>query len=104
MLGDIESKPWDYRTLPNKMLELVKNVGDMQQEGTGYFTDSESEMLTILNYLNYGEKTNITDSMIEQIDLAIKTMEGRKLAIETTIVSSSLTSNEDRGTSAYCHV
>ena len=44
MLGDIESKPWDYRTLPNKMLELVKN------------------------------------SMIEQIDLAIKTMEGRKLA------------------------
>ena len=76
MLGDIESKPWDYRTLPNKMLELVKNVGDMQQEGTGYFTDSESEMLTILNYLNYGE----------------------------TIVSSSLTSNEDRGTSAYCHV
>ena len=78
MLGDIESKPWDYRTLPNKMLELVKNVGDMQQEGTGYFTDSESEMLTILNYLNYGEKTNITDSMIEQIDLAIKTMEGRK--------------------------
>ena len=37
-------------------------------------------MLTILNYLNYGEKTNITDSMIEQIDLAIKTMEGRKLA------------------------
>ena len=80
MLGDIDSKPWDYRTLPNKMLELVKNVGDMQQEGTGYFTDSESEMLTILNYLNYGEKTNITDSMIEQIDLAIKTMEGRKLA------------------------
>ena len=72
MLGDIESKPWDYRTLPNKMLELVKNVGDMQQGGTGYFT--------VLNYLNYGEKTNITDSMIEQIDLAIKTMEGRKLA------------------------
>ena len=104
MLGDIESKPWDYRTLPNKMLELVKNVGDMQQEGTGYFTDSESEMLTILNYLNYGEKTNITDSMIEQIDLAIKTMEGRSLQIVTTIVSSSLTFNEDRRTSAYCHV
>ena len=52
MLGDIESKPWDYRT----------------------------QMLTILNNLNYGEKTNITDSMSEQIDLAIKTMEGRKLA------------------------
>ena len=32
MLGDIESKPWDYRTLPNKMLELVKNVGDMQRK------------------------------------------------------------------------
>lgn len=79
MLGEIESKPWDYRTLPNKTLELVKNVGDMQQEGTGYFTDSESEMLTILNYLNYGEKTNITDSMIAQIELAIKTMEARKL-------------------------
>ncbi|MGN0391025.1 MAG: hypothetical protein ACI4L2_09460, partial [Wujia sp.] len=67
------------RTLPNKTLELVKNVGDMQQEGTGFFTDSESEMLTILNYLNYGEKTNITDSMIAQINLAIKTMEAKKL-------------------------
>ena len=103
MLGDIESKPWDYRTLPNKMLELVKNVGDMQQEGTGYFTDSESEMLTILNYLNYGEKTNITDSMIEQIDVAIKTRK-TVLKIVTTIVSSSLIFNEDRGTGAYCHV
>ena len=79
MLGEIESKPWDYRTLPNKTLELVKNVGDMQQEGTGFFTDSESEMLTILNYLNYVEKTNITDSMIAQINLAIKTMEAKKL-------------------------
>ena len=80
MLGEIESKTWDYRTLPNKMLELVKNIGDMQQEGTGFFTDSESEMLTILNYLNYGEKTNITDSMIAQIELAIKNMEAKKLS------------------------
>ena len=80
MLGNMEPKHWDYRTLPNKMLELVKNVGDMQQEGTGYFTDSESEMLTILNYLNYGEKTNITDSMIEQIELEIRTMEARRLS------------------------
>lgn len=79
MLGEIESKQWDYRTLPNKTFELVKNVGDMQQDGTGYFTDSESEMLTILNYLNYGEKTNITESMMEQIHVAIKTMEARKL-------------------------
>ena len=43
MLGDIESKPWDYRTLPNKMLELVKNVGDMQQEGTGYSKALENQ-------------------------------------------------------------
>lgn len=79
MLGEIESKKWDYRTLPNKSYELVKNVGDMQQDGTGYMTDSESEMLTVLNYLNYGEKTNITESMIEQIETAIKTMEARHL-------------------------
>ena len=32
---------WDYRTMPNKMLELVKNIGNMEQEGTGYFVDSE---------------------------------------------------------------
>lgn len=104
MLGDIESKPWDYRTLPNKMLELVKNVGDMQQEGTGYFTDSESEMLTILNYLNYGEKTNITDSMMNRLIWRSRQWKDVSLQIVTTIVSSSLTSNEDRGTSAYCHV
>ena len=46
---------WDYRYLPNKMLELVKNLGDMKQAGTGYFSDKESEMLTVLAYLNYGE-------------------------------------------------
>lgn len=72
--------PWDYRTLPNKMYELVKNLGNMKQEGTGYFTDSESEMITVLAYLNYGEKTNITDSMIEQIEQAIKETEDRKLS------------------------
>ncbi|MBO5509821.1 MAG: hypothetical protein J5962_05120 [Lachnospiraceae bacterium] len=71
--------PWDYRTLPNKMYELVKNLGNMKQEGTGYFTDTESEMLTVLAYLNYGEKTNITDSMIEQIETAVKEAEDRKL-------------------------
>ena len=60
--------PWDYRMLPNKLLELVKNVGNMEQEGTGYYTDSESEMLTILAYLNYGETTNITEAMREQIN------------------------------------
>lgn len=72
--------PWDYRVLPNKMLELVKNTGNMEQAGTGYFTDSESEMLTILAYLNYGETTNITESMREQIDRAVETLETTKLA------------------------
>lgn len=74
--------PWDYRMMPNKMLELVKNVGNMEQEGTGYFVDSESEMLTILAYLNYDEKTNITESMREQIDLAVKNLETRRLERE----------------------
>lgn len=74
--------PWDYRMMPNKMLELVKNVGNMEQEGTGYFVDSESEMLTILAYLNYDEKTNITEGMREQIDLAVKNLESRRLARE----------------------
>ena len=71
--------PWDYRMMPNKMLELVKNVGNMEQEGTGYFVDSESEMLTILAYLNYGETTNITESMREQLDNAVKQLESRRL-------------------------
>ncbi len=70
---------WDYRTLPNKMLELVKNTGDMHQDGTGFYTDSESEMITILQYLNYGEKTGITESMIEQIETAITHLEETKL-------------------------
>ncbi len=74
--------PWDYRMQPNKLLELVKNVGNMEQEGTGYFVDSESEMLTILAYLNYGEKTNITESMIAQIDQAVKQLESRRLKRE----------------------
>ena len=72
--------PWDDRMLPNKMLELVKNTGNMEQAGTGYFVDSESEMLTILAYLNYGEKTNITESMREQIDQAVETLETTKLS------------------------
>ncbi|MGN0153940.1 MAG: hypothetical protein ACI4A3_05775 [Lachnospiraceae bacterium] len=71
--------PWDYRMMPNKMLELVKNVGNMEQEGTGYFVDSESEMLTILAYLNYGETTNTTESMREQIDGAVAKLEARRL-------------------------
>lgn len=70
---------WDYRMMPNKMLELVKNVGNMEQEGTGYFVDSESEMLTILAYLNYGETTNITESMREQLDNVVKQLESRHL-------------------------
>lgn len=79
MLGEREIGAWDYRTLPNKMLELVKNVGDMKQDGTGYFADSESEMLTVLAYLNYGETTGTTESMREQIDDAVKSLEERKL-------------------------
>lgn len=71
--------PWDYRVMPNKMLELVKNVGNMEQEGTGYYVDSESEMLTILAYLNYGETTNITESMREQLDQAVQELESRRL-------------------------
>lgn len=80
MLG--QEKPtgaWDYRYLPNKMIELVKNLGDMKQAGTGYFSDTESEMLTVLAYLNYGEETNITESMKEQIDAAVKQVEELKL-------------------------
>lgn len=71
---------WDYRTLPNKMYELVKNLGNMKQEGSGYYTDTESEMLTVLAYLNYGENTNITESMKEQIDQAVRTVETRRLS------------------------
>ncbi|MCM1500261.1 MAG: hypothetical protein NC124_17500 [Clostridium sp.] len=71
--------PWDYRMMPNKMLELVKNVGNMEQESTGYYVESESEMLTILAYLNYGETTNITESMREQIDQAVAELEARRL-------------------------
>lgn len=73
--------PWDYRMMPNKMLELVKNIGNMEQEGTGYFVDSESEMLTILAYLNFGETTNTTESMREQIDRAVEQLEARRLGI-----------------------
>lgn len=73
--------PWDYRMMPNKMLELVKNVGNMEQEGTGFFVDSESEMLTILAYLNYGETTNTTEAMREQIDEAVKQLESRHLGL-----------------------
>lgn len=80
MLGEERTAgSWDYRTLPNKTLELVKNVGDMRQEGTGYFTDSESEMLTVLSYLNYGETTGTTEGMREQIDDAVKNLENMKL-------------------------
>lgn len=72
--------PWDYRYLPNKMLELVKNLGNMKQQGTGYYTDTEAEMLTVIAYLNYGEKTNITESMIEQIENAVKKAEEIQLS------------------------
>ena len=67
--------PWDYRMTPNKMLELVKNMGNMELKGTGFFVDNETEMMTILAYLNYGETTNITESMAAQIDNAVKEFE-----------------------------
>ena len=97
MLGEERTiGKFDYRTLPNKMLELVKNVGDMKQEGTGYFADSESEMLTVLAYLNYGETTGTTESMREQIDEAVKSLEERKLG-ERDDADKTLLISEDRG-------
>lgn len=96
MLGDRYSGAFDYRTLPNKMLELVKNVGDMKQEGTGYFADSESEMLTVLAYLNFGETTGVTESMKEQIDEAVRSLEERKLG-ERDDADKTLLTSEDRG-------
>lgn len=72
---EFKLQEWTYRTLPNKMYELVHSTGDMHKTGTGYLTDAESEMLTILNYLNFGEKTSITESMIAQIDKAIRDSE-----------------------------
>ncbi len=79
MLG-IRSEDWEYRVLPNKMLELVKNVGNMEQKGTGLFMESESEMLTILNFLNYGDDTNITESMKEQVLKSIESIETLQLS------------------------
>ena len=70
---------WDYKVQPNKLLELVKNVGNMEKEGTGYYVESESEMLTILAYLNYGEITNITEAMMAQIDRAVKQLDSKHL-------------------------
>ena len=70
---------WDYKVQPNKLLELVKNVGNMEKEGTGYYVESESEMLTILAYLNYGETTNITEAMMAQIDQAVKQLDSQHL-------------------------
>lgn len=85
---EYQSDEWGYRTLPNKMYELVKNSGDMHKTGTGYFTDAESEMITILEYLNHGVKTNITESMIEQIENAIKDSLNKTLAHDTDYVYS----------------
>lgn len=87
---EFKRQEWTYRTLPNKMYELVHNTGDLNKHGTGYLTDAESEMLTILNYLNFGEKTSITESMITQIELAIKEAESQGLI-------------QDEGGSTYYH-
>ena len=79
MLEPKQQGHWDYRMLPNKMVELVKNVGNMRQEGTCYFTNTETEMLTVLAYLNYGETTVTTEAMREQVMTAIKQSEAKKL-------------------------
>ncbi len=78
MLG-VQSGDWEFRMLPNKLVELVKNKGNMEQEGTGFFLESEAEMLTIVNYLNFGDDTNITEAMKDQVTKAIAQMEARKL-------------------------
>lgn len=78
MLGQ-EVGDWEFRMLPNKLLELVKNVGNMEQKGTGLFMESESEMLTILNFLNFGDETNITESMKGQVLKAIANVETKQL-------------------------
>lgn len=78
MLGQ-ETGDWEFRMLPNKLLELVKNVGNMEQKGTGLFMESESEMLTILNFLNFGDETNITEAMKEQVLKAIENVENKQL-------------------------
>lgn len=78
MLGQ-EIGDWEFRMLPNKLLELVKNVGNMEQKGTGLFMESESEMLTILNFLNFGDETNITEAMKEQVLKAIANVDNKQL-------------------------
>lgn len=78
MLGQ-ETGDWEFRMLPNKLLELVKNIGNMEQKGTGLFMESESEMLTILNFLNFGDETNITEAMKEQVLKAIANVESKQL-------------------------
>ncbi|MBR6222943.1 MAG: hypothetical protein IKQ71_05860 [Lachnospiraceae bacterium] len=75
------SGDWDYRTLPNRLFELVRNLGNMEQEGTGFFMESESEMITILNYLNFGDDTNITEPMKDQIHKAIAEFSKRGLGV-----------------------
>lgn len=78
MLG-VQRGDWESRMLPNKLVELVRNKGNMEQEGTGFFLESEAEMLTILNFLNFGDDTNITEAMKDQVMKAIAQMESTKL-------------------------
>ncbi len=78
MLG-VQRGDWEAKMLPNKLVELVRNKGNMEQEGTGFFLESEAEMLTILNFLNFGDDTNITEAMKDQVMKAIAQMEAKKL-------------------------
>ena len=72
---EYKTQQWGSKMLPNRMIELVKNTGSMEQLGTGFYVDNEAEMLTVLAYLNYGETTNTTESLREQIDRAVKKLE-----------------------------
>ena len=75
---------WTYLPTPELLYELVKNIpGEMDKLHTGYFTDTETEIQTVLNYLNMGDSTGITDAMKEQITKAIDDMEATKTLNKT---------------------
>lgn len=73
-----DNSSFTYLPTPELMYELVKNIpGEMTKLHTGYFTDTETEMRTVLNYLNLGDETGITEGMKDQINKAIRDMEAK---------------------------
>lgn len=75
-----DNSSFTYLPTPELMYELVKNIpGEMAKLHTGYFTDTETEMQTVLNYLNMGDETGITEGMKDQINKAIKDMEAKTI-------------------------